>query len=235
MDRFSVESSLTMQFDKVFLRFFLPSLRKEERGSKKRYAGLLASGAMHFTGMESARSDWTRLAKDFQAEILAMVFAQERVEERDPLEALVRDWNRRLHAGELDDRLEYRKGLSKDPEEYTALGAAPRARRPDARSQGRPGRSKRRIIRYVMTMEGPEPVQKPRVRSRTMRIMPRSSWRRSRIWCCGSWDGFQDGDAGFAAAEYLLSGLGGQKARNQRGFAFRNRRTFPKPMVPFYH
>jgi DNA polymerase-2 len=168
-DEFAAESRLAIQFEKVFLRFFMPALRKEERGSKKRYAGLLASAvpgsgetavagnarvSMHFTGLESARSDWTRLAKDFQGELLSLVFRQEKVEESGPLEALARDWNRRLMAGELDDRLVYSKGLSKDPEEYT--GTAP----PHVRAARLLDRREGRIIRYVMTMDGPEPVQK---------------------------------------------------------------------------
>ncbi|MDB5105106.1 MAG: polB [Fibrobacteres bacterium] len=153
-ERFSVASRLTIQFEKIFLRFFMPGLRKEDRGSKKRYAGLLASGSLHFTGLESARSDWTRLAKDFQGEILALVFKQDNVEERGPLEALVRDWNRRLAAGELDDRLVYSKGLSKDPEEYT--GNPP----PHVRAALMMDRRDSRVIRYLMTTEGPEPVQK---------------------------------------------------------------------------
>lgn len=179
-EKFGVESRLTIEFDKMFLRFFLPALRKEERGSKKRYAGLLVSGAkgkgaaepgstevtLHFAGLESARSDWTRLAKDFQGELLTMVFKQEKVEDREPLERLARDWNRRLFAGDFDDRLVYRKGLSKDPEEY-GDSAPPhvRAARALDRPDGRGGRADRagrgdRIIRYVMTVEGPEPVQK---------------------------------------------------------------------------
>ena len=66
----------------------------------------------------------------------------------------MRDWNRRLFAGELDDRLEYRKGLSKDPEEYGA--SAP----PHVRAARALDRREGRIIRYVMTVDGPEPVQK---------------------------------------------------------------------------
>ncbi|MDB5048479.1 MAG: polB [Fibrobacteres bacterium] len=154
LEKFKVESHMTIQFEKIFLRFFMPALRKEDRGSKKRYAGLLANGSLHFTGLESARSDWTRLAKDFQGELLSMVFKQEKVEEREPLEALVRDWNRRLAAGELDDRLVYAKGLSKDPDEYT--GNAP----PHVRAARLMDRRESRIIRYVMTTEGPEPIQK---------------------------------------------------------------------------
>jgi len=159
-ERFGAESRLTIQFDKIFLRFFLPALRKEERGSKKRYAGLLASGALHFTGLESARSDWTRLAKDFQAALLSQVFRQESVDDAGPLLALARDWNRRLFAGEFDDRLVYSKGLSKDPEEYQ--GTAPphvraaRALDADRKRSGREGR----VVRYVMTVDGPEPIQK---------------------------------------------------------------------------
>ncbi len=159
-EKFATASRMTIQFEKIFLRFFMPSLRKEDRGSKKRYAGLLASGALHFTGLESARSDWTRLAKDFQGEILGLVFRQEKVEERGPLEALVRDWNRRLLMGGFDDRLVYSKGLSKDPEEYA--GNPPphvRAARMLDRRESQGGRSDR-MIRYLMTTEGPEPVQK---------------------------------------------------------------------------
>jgi DNA polymerase-2 len=155
LDQYGAESRLTIQFEKIFLRFFMPSLRKEDRGSKKRYAGLLASGALHFTGLESARSDWTRLAKDFQGEILSLVFKQENVEDRGPLEDLVRDWNRRLAAGAFDDRLVYSKGLSKDPDDYT--GTAP----PHVRAARMLDRRDSRVIRYVMTTEGPEPVQKP--------------------------------------------------------------------------
>ncbi|HKP96009.1 MAG TPA: DNA polymerase II [Fibrobacteria bacterium] len=154
LEKFAVESRMTIQFEKIFLRFFMPALRKEDRGSKKRYAGLLANGSLHFTGLESARSDWTRLAKDFQSEILTLVFKQEKVDDRGPLEALVREWNRRLLAGGFDDRLVYSKGLSKDPDDYT--GNAP----PHVRAARMLDKREGRMIRYVMTTEGPEPVQK---------------------------------------------------------------------------
>ncbi|MEO7423934.1 MAG: DNA polymerase II [Fibrobacteria bacterium] len=165
-DRFGAQSHMTIQFEKLFMRFFMPGLRKEDRGSKKRYAGLYPDGSLHFTGLESARSDWTRLAKDFQSELLTLVFQQADPEERAPLEALTRDWNRRLSAGEFDDRLVYAKGLSKDPDEYTA-NAPPHVRAARALDKpkagaGRPDRAARseRIIRYIMTTEGPEPIQK---------------------------------------------------------------------------
>jgi DNA polymerase-2 len=176
-ERFGAESRLTIEFEKIFLGFFMPSLRNEDRGSKKRYAGLMVKGGgqkggaaagpipaaspevvteLHFTGMESARSDWTALAKDFQAELLTSAFELER-DDRAPLERLVRlvrEWNRRLFAGELDDRLEYRKGLSKHPGEYA--GAAP----PHVRAARALDNFDGRIIRYVMTVDGPEPIQK---------------------------------------------------------------------------
>jgi DNA polymerase-2 len=162
-ERFGAESRLTIQFEKIFLRFFLPALRKEERGSKKRYAGLLASGALHFTGLESARSDWTRLAKDFQAALLGRVFGAESArgapgaEDAGPLLDLARDWKRRLFAGEFDDRLVYSKGLSKDPDEYHGT-APPHVRA--ARALDADSNPSRRVVRYIMTLQGPEPVQK---------------------------------------------------------------------------
>lgn len=169
-ERFGAESRLTIQFEKIFLRFFLPALRKEDRGSKKRYAGLLASGSLHFTGLESARSDWTRLAKDFQAALLGRVFAAETagaetagveggpgVDDAAPLLDLAREWNRRLFAGEFDDRLVYSKGLSKDPDEYQGT-APPHVRA--ARALDADRNPSRRVVRYIMTVQGPEPVQK---------------------------------------------------------------------------
>ena len=59
---------------------------------------------------------------------------------------------RRVRQGELDDLLVYRKNLRKEAEEYTAT-TPPHvvAARKATQAQGR-------LIRYVMTVAGPEPV-----------------------------------------------------------------------------
>ena len=40
-NRFNVESFLDIEFEKLFLRFFMPTIRGRDAGSKKRYAGLI--------------------------------------------------------------------------------------------------------------------------------------------------------------------------------------------------
>jgi DNA polymerase-2 len=89
---------------------------------------------------------------------LGRVFASESgkaaADDPAPLLDLARDWNRRLFAGEFDDRLVYSKGLSKDPDEYH--GNAP----PHVRAARALDRRDSRVVRYIMTLQGPEPVQK---------------------------------------------------------------------------
>ena len=66
-ERFGVVSTLELQYERLFRHFFLPSIRGAAQGSKKHYCGSIAGDAgmaLVFKGMESARSDWTELAKD---------------------------------------------------------------------------------------------------------------------------------------------------------------------------
>ena len=66
--RFNVESKLDIEFEKLFVQFFMPTIRGRDTGSKKRYAGLFinetGAGELYFAGMETTRRDWTALAKE---------------------------------------------------------------------------------------------------------------------------------------------------------------------------
>jgi len=157
--RFNVESQLDIEFERIFKRFFMPTIRGRNKGSKKRYAGLLINetgGAeLYFSGMESSRRDWTGLAKEFQADLFTLLFSKD---ETSGLETelceLVRSRHRQLFDGELDDKLVYRKGISKRLEDYTKNVP------PHVRAARMLDRFEGRIIRYVMTTAGPEPIQK---------------------------------------------------------------------------
>jgi DNA polymerase-2 len=151
-ERWRVESRLDLVFDQLYLRLCLPAMRHESAGARKRYAGLVAAehGArVVFTGMEAVRSDWTELAKDVQRELYARLFADQAVEPY-LLEVVAR-----LRAGELDDRLVYRKALRKRPEAYTTTTPPHVA---VARSLGRRERGR---IAYVITTAGPQPAEGP--------------------------------------------------------------------------
>jgi len=144
---------LELQFDKAYKRFIMPRVRHLEVGSKKRYAGLLIDSdgreKMDFVGLEFVRRDWTDIAKTFQSELLQRIFHKEEV--ADYVKKIVEEIRESKH----DDLLVYRKAIRKEVEEYTKT-TPPHVKA--ARLLGSELRSN--IIEYVMTKEGPEPIQK---------------------------------------------------------------------------
>ena len=141
-----VASRLEMEFEKLYVKLFLPSVRHGGAGARKRYAGLIdGEDAVEFTGMEVVRRDWTALAKDVQRELYARLFSGATVDD------YLAETAAALRKGDLDDKLIYRKGLRKRPGDYTA-NTPPHvaAARKSSRSE--------RVISYVMTVAGPEPL-----------------------------------------------------------------------------
>jgi len=148
-----VDSRLELEFEKLYVKLFLPSVRHGAGGARKRYAGLIHNDppeAVDFVGMEVVRRDWTDLAKDVQRELYARLFADQPVDDYlFRVVALVR-------TGELDEALVYRKGLRKDLSSYTA-NTPPHvaaARKLAEKS----GEALPRVISYLMTTAGPEPL-----------------------------------------------------------------------------
>jgi DNA polymerase-2 len=144
LDTWRVESRLELQFDRLYLRLYLPAVRHGTAGARKRYAGLVdaASGPrVVFTGMEAVRGDWTELAREVQRELFARLFADA------SFEAYLHDVVADLRAGRLDERLVYRKSLRKAPEAYTATTpphvAAARKLGSRARTHRLPGHDRR--------------------------------------------------------------------------------------------
>ena len=145
-DKWQIDSRLEMEFEKLYLKLFLPSVRHGASGARKRYAGLIdGHEGVEFTGMEVVRRDWTELAKDVQRELYARLFAG------DPVEHYLEQVAKALRRGELDDKLVYRKGLRKRPAAYTA-NTPPHVAA--ARKSNDPGR----VISYLITTAGPEPL-----------------------------------------------------------------------------
>ncbi|NJN53204.1 MAG: DNA polymerase II, partial [Gammaproteobacteria bacterium] len=112
--RWRVESRLELEFEKLYVKLFLPSVRHGVGGARKRYAGMRGNGEVEFVGMEVVRRDWTELAKEVQRELYRRLFTAERVDQ------YLADVVARLRRGELDERLVYRKGLRKEVAAYTA-------------------------------------------------------------------------------------------------------------------
>jgi DNA polymerase-2 len=151
--KWRVASRLELQFDRLYLRLYLPAVRHGTTGARKRYAGLVEAAAgtrVVFTGLEAVRGDWTDLAREVQRELFARLFSDR------PVEAYLREIVASVRAGRTDDRLVYRKAMRKDPGAYTATTPPHVAA---ARKMTRHGRGR---IAYVVTVAGPEPARERR-------------------------------------------------------------------------
>lgn len=111
-----------------------------------------------FKGLESARTDWTALAQQFQQKLYMMVFNNQ-----DPSD-YVRSFVESTSRGEFDDQLVYKKRLRRKLHEYQKnIPPQVRAARmaDDINQQlGRPLQYQNRgRIEYVITLNGPEPIE----------------------------------------------------------------------------
>ncbi|WP_429233170.1 DNA polymerase II [Aeromonas salmonicida] len=160
---FDLPSHLEIQYETHYRRFLMPTIRGLEKGSKKRYAGLVGKASegteqLVFKGLESVRTDWTMLAKQFQTRLYELVFHDE-----DP-SGYVRTMVDETRAGLHDDLLIYRKRLRQKLEEYQKnvpphVRAARLADEENLR-RGQPQRYQHRgTISYLMTLNGPEPLE----------------------------------------------------------------------------
>jgi DNA polymerase II len=147
-----VTSRLELRFDALYERFLLPTMRGSERGSKKRYAGLVRreSGGSELVirGLEAVRTDWTPLARRIQRELFEKVFSDQ------PVAAWLQKVREALLRGELDEELIYRKRLRQSASEYVAAPPHVRAAQQLEEEEG----FEVDEIRYFMTVRGPEPV-----------------------------------------------------------------------------
>jgi len=149
IDDYALDCHLEVEFETHYQRFLMPTVRGMPTGSKKRYAGLIDKGApepvLVVKGLEAARTDWTPLARDFQRELFRRVFLDL------PFDDYVRDTAEALQRGELDEVLVYRKRLRRRLDDYQR-NVPPHVQA--ARKLKSPGN----WIRYVITRNGPEPV-----------------------------------------------------------------------------
>ncbi|MEK6952439.1 MAG: LAGLIDADG family homing endonuclease, partial [Nanoarchaeota archaeon] len=146
---YKVKSFLELQFEKNYIRFLMPKIRGGEAGAKKRYAGLrLKEGKekIDFVGIETARSDWTDVAKKFQLELLNRIFHKQEVTE------FIKQFVQDIKKGKYDKLLIYRKSLRKGLEGYSVLP-------PHLKAAQKIKDFKGGLVEYYLTTDGPEPIQ----------------------------------------------------------------------------
>ncbi len=145
-ENYGTKNYLMLEFEKLYEKFYLPKQRHLERGAKKRYAGLMGE-KVDIVGLEYVRRDWTDLAKQFQYNLLKKVFLNE------DYETYIKETVENLKSGKLDSLLVYKKGVRKDLESYTKTTP------PHVKAARKLGNFRDRVIKYVMTKNGPEPVE----------------------------------------------------------------------------
>lgn len=116
------------------------------------------SEQMVYKGLETVRTDWSPLARQFQQELYSRIF------HRRPYQDYVREFVRATVAGEQDQLLIYRKRLRRPLGDYERnvpphVRAARIADEYNAQ-QGRPRQYQRGgWISYLITVAGPEPLE----------------------------------------------------------------------------
>jgi len=147
---FGIESYLELEFEKYYKKFITTSSRSgSEAGAKKRYAGLVVRDeqeTIDFVGMEAVRSDWTKLAKEFQHQLYDRVFHGKEIRK------WLLNYTSNIKDGMYDDKLIYRKRLRKNVEEYTKnIPPQVKAAKLVNKSKG--------YVQYVITKRGPIPIE----------------------------------------------------------------------------
>ena len=115
LNTFQLKSYLEVEYETHFERFLMPTVRGSDKGSKKRYAGLIRNDGRQqlvFKGLEAVRSDWSQLAKEFQKELYRRVFLEE------PFEDYIRLTVEALTSGQYDEKLVLRKRLRRKLDDY---------------------------------------------------------------------------------------------------------------------
>jgi DNA polymerase-2 len=160
---FNISSKLEIEFETHFSRFFMPTIRgtnfgvgQKNIGTKKRYAGL-SKNKLVFKGLESVRSDWTALSKEFQQALYMRIFNNE------PIIEYVKEIVDRLKLGHYDDKLVYQKKIRRKLAEYVNtpphIKAVIIANKELQRRGVNKRYSHRSTIQYIMTIDGVRPLE----------------------------------------------------------------------------
>jgi len=157
-ETFGLTSELELEHETHYKRFFLPTLRGVEQGSKKRYAGLITHHdrpEVVFKGLENVRSDWTLLARNFQRQLYEMIFL-----DQDPGD-FIRKTLVETTQGNNDALLYYRKRIRRPLDSYTKstppqVKAARWVESIRQQNNQSPMYDQGGVIEYMMTVGGPQ-------------------------------------------------------------------------------
>ncbi len=163
-EQYQITSFLEMEYETHYERFFMPTIRGSDKGSKKRYAGMLANNEKKiiYKGLETVRTDWTELAREVQQEVYQRIFNDL------PYENYLKNIVINLKQGKLDNQLVYQKRLRQKLSDYKKnvpphAQAAMKAENYLKNSINQTIQKNRYefggTIEYVITLKGAEPIE----------------------------------------------------------------------------
>lgn len=156
-----LDNFLEIEFETHFVQFLMPTIRGSELGSKKRYAGLKRGkngDELVFKGLETVRSDWTPLAKNFQLSLYQRVFAKQNV--KTYIIQLIKDTRAGLYDADLFYRKRIRRPLNQYVKNVPPHVKAARLADDQYQTLGKTLRYQNKgWISYIITINGPEPAE----------------------------------------------------------------------------
>ena len=160
--QYQLDSALELEYENHYSKFLMPTVRGSSQGTKKRYAGLIEyknePHRLIFKGLETVRTDWTVIAREFQKTLYERIFLNK------PYKEFIRQTVKEIREGQHDHKLVFRKRLRRKLADYqkNIPPHVQAARKADAwlQKQGRPPRYQNRgWIEYAYTTSGPEPLE----------------------------------------------------------------------------
>ncbi|WP_152085302.1 DNA polymerase II [Pseudoalteromonas sp. A25] len=153
-DNYKLPSYLEIEFETLYHNFFMPTIRGQTVGSKKRYVGetyVNKKCELIFKGMESVRSDWTEIAKRYQRDVIKALFNDADVF------AITKAYSDKIYSGEVNSLLLYSKRLGKGLEQYVKnIPPHVRAAKEKMREDKSACFKKGSLVRYYITKSGPK-------------------------------------------------------------------------------
>lgn len=139
-ENFGQKNHLKIELERIYSNFFI--------ASKKRYVGFdQISNKLNFVGMEFVRGDWTNLAKNFQKELINMIFEKT---SKDNIKKFILNYVNELKKGKFDELLIYEKKITKPLKYYTKTTP------PHVKAAREIKNFSGRDVKYVMTNKGPK-------------------------------------------------------------------------------
>ncbi|HIJ10464.1 TPA: hypothetical protein HA278_00275 [Candidatus Woesearchaeota archaeon] len=109
---------MELEFEGYFPHGIFVAMKGVDKGAKKKYALIRKDGSLKITGFETVRRNWSKLAKDVQAEVLQLVLSGKKDDAIVYVKKVIRDLEEGIIENEV---LLMRTQLTRELSKYKAL------------------------------------------------------------------------------------------------------------------